>query len=112
MNGGDIDCALDKRFAFIDAMSSAVSLSVQVIELAVIATCGNLGQSGLEFSIVIAALSSIFFESIGTLLAQILGYARTLLLGVAMKALAHITLLFAVLLATQGNSLCMVIDHS
>jgi len=102
MNCLDANLALDKRFAFIDAMSSAVSLAIQMIELAVIATCSGFGPKGLEFSIGISAFTSIFFESIGAFLAQILGCSKTLLLSVAMKALANITLLFAVILATQG----------
>lgn len=102
MNCWDANLALNKRFAFIDAMSSAVSLAIQMIELVVIATCANLGSNGLELAIGISAFTSIFFESIGTLLAQILGCSRGLLLSVAMKILAHIILLFAVIFATQN----------
>lgn len=97
----DISLALDKRFAFISAMSSVVSLSIQVMELAVIATCIGFGPSGLELAIGISAFTSIFFESIGNLLAQILGCPQTLLLGIAMKLLANLILLCAVILATQ-----------
>lgn len=98
--------SLDRRFAFIDVMSSVVGLAITVIELAVVATCTNLGPNGLEIVVGITAVASILFESTGALLAQLFGFSRTLLLSVAIKALAHTTLLCAVILvATQGATL-------
>ena len=60
----DISLALDKRFAFISAMSSVVSLSIQVMELAGIATCSGFGPSGLELAIGISAFTSIFLSQL------------------------------------------------
>ena len=64
MNCWDANLALDKRFAFINAMSSVVSLSIQVMELAVIATCSGFGPSGLELAIGISAFTSIFLNQL------------------------------------------------
>lgn len=107
MNCWNANLALDKRFAFIDAMTSVIGLAITVIELAVVATCTNLGPNGLEIVVGITAVTSIFFESTGALLTQLFGFSRTLLFSVAMKALAHIAMLCAVILTvTQGATLC------
>jgi hypothetical protein len=84
-----------RRFARIDAFSAVVGIATSVLELGVITITLKLGEHGLEFAMILGMGLSLVFEGMGGISVLKFGAPKTLLAGLMLKVMAHVSLFCA-----------------